>query len=198
MKKILLALVTVLMLSACGPVQTAVPTATNTVEPSATATVEPTPTNTPEPTKTLTPTRPTATKGPTSTPNPNTIGYDFIYYFKDNFQFYASKMTPKVEVELIKFVFEYDSESDLNLILETKSGELVLQEKTPLYYSLAQLSSNLEDHPKLPDGIKEVLFVFRNNDLEIHEQAALDWNVLLDYVENDITYDQLFAAIRTP
>jgi hypothetical protein len=199
-------IIILLLLVSCVPTETKVqeaimqtqaaqPTATSTPEPTATATLEPTPTNTPEPTNLP---EPTNTPEPTSTPNPNTIASDFIYYFKDNFQFYAKKLTPRVEVELIKFVFEYDSESDLNLILETKSGEVVIQEKTPLYYSLAQLTSDLEEDQKLPKGIKEVLFVFRNNDLEIREQAVLDWEVLLAYVENDITNDQLFAAIRTP
>ena len=172
-------------------------TATQADTPVPTNTLLPTATKTPKPTITPIPTILTATKGPTNTPNPNAIASDFIYYFKDNFQFYASKMTPKVEVELIKFVFEYDNESNLNLILETKSGEVVLQENTPLSYSLAQLTTDLEKGQKLPEGINEVLFTFRNNDLEIHEQVALDWEVLSDYIENDITFEQMFAAIRT-
>jgi len=122
----------------------------------------------------------------------------FIYYFKDNFQFYAKKMTPPVDVELIKFVFEYDSDSDLNLILETKSGEVLIQDKTALYYSLVRLSSDLDKGRRLPEGIKEAWFTHRNNDLEIREQYILDWEVLLDYVENDITIDQLLASLRTP
>ena len=60
------------------------------------------------------------------------------------------------------------------------------------------LSQDLEDDPRLPKGVKEVFFAFRNNDLEIRKQFILDWEVLLDYVEEDITVDQLLAALQVP
>ena len=104
---------------------------TQLANPTSTYTNTPTeaPTNTPEPTNTPAPTN---TPGPTNTPNPNVIASDFIFYFKDNFQFYAKKLTPPIDVELIKFAFEYDSESNLNLVFETKSGELLIQDGTEI------------------------------------------------------------------
>lgn len=57
-----------------------------------TSTYTNTPTHTPEPTNTLKATSTPAstnTPQPTDTPDPNTIASDFIYYFKENFQFYA-------------------------------------------------------------------------------------------------------------
>jgi len=169
--------------------QLANPTSTYTNTPTNTPTYTPEPTNTPAPTN---------TPGPTNTPNPNAIASDFIYYFKDNFQFYAKKLNPPIDVELIKFAFEYDSESNLNLVFETKSGELLIQDGTAVNYSIVMLANDLEKGRQLPKGIKEVLFAFKNNDLETRKQYILDWEVLLDYVEEDITVDQLLAALRTP
>jgi len=144
-----------------------------------------TPTNTPEPTN---------VSRPTNAPDPNAIVSDFIYDFKDNFQFFINQSV----IELTKFAFEYDNESDLHLLLETKSGEALIQNQTTLAYSISVLSNELEDGPRLPVGIKEVWFTLRNKDLEIRKQFILDWEVLLDYIENDITEDQLLASIQTP
>jgi len=75
---------------------------------------------------------------------------------------------------------------------------LLIQDGTAVNYSIVMLANDLEKGRQLPKGIKEVLFAFKNNDLETRKQYILDWEVLLDYVEEDITVDQLLAALRTP
>ena len=191
-----------LVVSACGPSQAAIEEAiaqTETARPTATATV----TNTQAPTQipTKTPTAipsPTPTRGPTNTPNPNLIAKDFIYYFKDNYQFYAKKMTPPIEVELTRFEFVYDPSGKIILMLDTKSGLYPLKEGTPLYYSLAVLTNDLKDKPKLPENIDRIIFTFRDNDNEVYDQTQVAWDTLMDYVQNDISLDQLLVQFTKP
>ncbi len=199
MERIFILLVTTVLLVACSPSENAVQTAIALTE-EAKPTETPLPTNTPEPTATFTavPTStPKPTKGPTATPNPNAIAKDFIYYFKDNFQFFAKnyRSTP-IEVELTKFQFEYDDEGLLNLILETKSGLLLLKENTPLFYSIVQLEMNIKNGRNLPSGISNILFTFRDNDGNIYQSASVKWEDLMKYVGNDITGDQLISKFE--
>jgi hypothetical protein len=142
---------------------------------------------------------PTNAPGPTITPNPNSVAYVFINYYKEFFKFSADYMTASNKVELTKFVFEYDNDSDLNLIVETSSGELLIEDGTSFGLALSALTAILMKYDlPLPEEIDEVWFIQRNNDLVIREEYILDWEVLMDYVEYDITVDQMFEALRTP
>lgn len=195
MKFSLLILVTILLVSCASqaPEPTMIPTiaSTNTSIPSSTPTQTETPTKTP----TYTPS-PTNTKGPTITPNPNLIAKDFIYYYKDNFDFYKKKMEPSLDIELLKFEFQYDENGELNLHLETKSGKLLLKDDWPLNYSLGLLCNMLDEEKyRIPSDIYSVDFLFKDNDLVVYKTASLSWKVLRQYIGEDITYYDLYSAI---
>lgn len=139
---------------------------------------------------------PTNLKGATSTPNPNHIAKDFIYYYKEEFDFYKKKLNPPLDIELLRFEFEYDENGILDLYLETKSGELLLLDNWPLDYSLGQLCLMLdEENYKLPIGINSVVFLFKDNDLIVFQSASLSWEVISQYVGEDITFEDLYNSI---
>ena len=101
-------------------------------------------------------------------------------------------------MELTRFEFVYSEAGKLVLMLETKSGLLVLKEDTPFTYSVAMLASELEEDQKLPKEISEIRFIFRDNDNYVYKELVIEWETFMDYVQNDITFDQLLAAFRKP
>ena len=107
-------------------------------------------------------------------------------------------MTPPIEVELTRFEFVYDPSGKIDLMLDTKSGLYPLKEGTPLYYSLAVLTNDLTDKPKLPENIDRIIFTFRDNDNEVYDQTQVAWDTLMDYVQNDISMDQLLVQFTKP
>ena len=64
--------------------------------------------------------------------------------------------------------------------------------------SIAALTGILTDDWELPKDIDGVWFVQANNDLVILEMYYLDWDVLMAYVDGDITTEQMLEELQVP
>jgi len=160
--------------------------------------VQPTemPTNTPVPTSTPEPTKVPEVAG---TPDPNEIASEFIYTFADFFWYFEEVyQDPPIGVELLYFGFTYVNDNELYLVMETKSSDALVRDKTALVQSIAALTGILTDDWELPKDIDGVWFVQANNDLVILEMYYLDWDVLMAYVDGDITTEQMLEELQVP
>lgn len=193
MRIIFLTLVTVLILSACGPVQTVVPTATNTLEPSETATVEPTSTNTLAPTNTL---QPTKAPMPTRTPRP----YEEFFSYTNKF------------IELFNQVTKLRDETD-----ELKLNEVYFEKvdgKTTLFISLNNIPSRITDgsvlalpvtimddirdnkKAKIPGDINRIVITSLNMDSVKKLTINIKWSDLREFIDGNITFNQFFSLVE--
>jgi len=141
---------------------------------------------------------PTKVTSLTEKSDPNLIASDFIDSFKYWFQFFEEEHNnPPIPIKLAFFGFDYNNKSNLlDLLLETKSDESLIQDKTALTQSIAVLSVVLEENWKLPEEINGVWFIQADNNTVIREAYFLDWGTLMDYVAGNITSDQLMKSLQ--
>lgn len=148
---------------------------------------------------------PTATPEPTKepeiieTPDPNELASEFIGKVTILFQYFEEVyQDPPVAIRLVRCEFVYVENSGLYLVLETKSDEAFIQNKTALSDSIATVATVLDEDWDLPVGITGVWFAQANNRLEVQEMYYLDWNVMTAYAAGEITAKQMIEELKTP
>lgn len=207
MKRIIVVIVLLLLLISCAPIATPTATAdlqstidagiaqTQQAEPSFTATSEPTatyePINTPKPTN---------TKVPTATKEPYADYGDFIYYYKDNFDFYRKKLYPSISAIIKDMFYEKNDEGGTTLWIKTQSGVTVINDRL-MAYTLIQVISMFEpDNPftphALPDDLDTLHIVFFDNNLQEKGYCIAKWGDVMDFAYDNITENQFYSSMN--
>jgi len=120
MKKTIFSIALVLLISACSPSSKQIQEAIKQTKSAIPTNTE---TKTLEPTFTLNPSK-TSTQAPTSTPlYTSTSDYGkFIYYYKDNFDFYIKKLDNSMNATVADIYYQENNSDSLTLTIKTKCG----------------------------------------------------------------------------
>lgn len=222
MKKIMLVIVTLVLLTACAPAPTydiqatiamgmdqtraAEPTATFTPEPTpdiqatinagiaATQAAQPSPTFPPAPTETDIP-QPTAT----STPQVEASYAVFLDKYKANFEAMKSKMSTPVTSTIHKIDFEENELGTSSLLIET-TGNASDISATLLGFTIGVLTGLMSEQPGdsdyvpivLPEDLELVRLVFRDEALIERGHFFTTWAEILDYNNKRIEFIDMF------
>ena len=220
MKKIMLVIVTLVLLTACAPAPTYDIQATIAMGMDQTRAAEPTATFTPEPTPDIQATinagiaatqaaqpSPTSLPTPTSPPTPTETEIPqveasyaaFLDKYKANFEAMKSNMTTPVTSTIHKIDFEENDTGTSTLWIET-TGNASDISPTLLGFTIGVLTGLISKNPSDPDYVPVALpenlelfrLVFRDETLTERGHFFTTWAEMLDYSNKRIEFIDMF------
>lgn len=191
MRKIILILITLLILTACGSVETPAPTLTSTSKPTDTATPEPTSTPTVEPTATEIP-------QPTPTPTSQLASYDDFIAYIENLYTLLTKNAGGNSLSLISIAFVENPEDDITLLVQVK-GDISESSKGSTFGVLAAvIAKQLNDSPnKVPERLRLFVIEFFDSKDNYFTNYGIKWSDLRELINRNFDKDFLIKVLRT-
>lgn len=184
MKKIIMALLVMLMLTACAPRSTPAPTSTITPEPTVTNTPEPTATNTPEPT-------------PTDIPTLDDVYSDLIAKYNELFPKLTISQGEQDKIKPLDFYF-FEEGNAQSLVANV--GVVASEQNTmnPVAYPIAIISFIIEENVVSYPRDLDTLVInevddFSGTKYKVHTAI---WSDFMDFSVGKITLEQLFARME--
>lgn len=191
MRKIILILITLFILTACGSVETPAPTLTSTSKPTDTATPEPTSTPTVEPTATEIP-------QPTPTPTSQLASYDEFITYIENLYTLVTNSYDADALPLKSIGFIENPDDDITLLVQVK-GDISESSKGSTFGILAAvIAKQLNDSPnKVPERLRLFVIEFFDSNDNYFTNYGIKWSDLRELINRNFDGDFLFKVVRT-